>query len=208
MDLIYIIFALILALTLHEFAHAWMSNYLGDRTARDQGRLSINPLVHIDPVMTVLLPLLLILSGLPALAAARPVPFNPWAVRYGKWGAALVAAAGPMMNFLLAAAFALTINLGFSVLPASVTELFIRVILINVLLGVFNLIPLPPLDGSRIAYAALPFIRNLFDQLERYGLVVIFVIFLFGARYVSELVGFFANPMIQFLVPGLGRLPV
>src|SRR5476649_2825616 len=95
--------ALIVALTLHEFAHALMGHYLGDTTAKDRGRLTLNPLAHIDPFATLALPLLLILIHSPVVfAAAKPVPFNPWAVRGGRWGAALVALAGPLTNLLIA----------------------------------------------------------------------------------------------------------
>src|SRR3954463_12463752 len=99
--------ALVLALTLHEFAHALMSHYLGDTTAKDRGRLTLNPLAHIDPFATLALPLILILLHSPVVfGAAKPVPFNPWAVRWGRWGAALVALAGPLTNLLLACFFA------------------------------------------------------------------------------------------------------
>src|SRR6266567_3548403 len=102
---------LILGLALHEFAHAWMGHYLGDTTAKDQGRLTINPLAHIDFFTTLLLPLFLIISHLPVFAAAKPVPFNPWAVRGGRWGAAAVAAAGPFTNLLIAVVCALWLHL-------------------------------------------------------------------------------------------------
>src|SRR5471030_3333484 len=100
--------ALIVALTLHEFSHALMGHYLGDTTAKDQGRLTLNPLAHIDPFATLALPLLLILVHSPVVfAAAKPVPFNPWAVRGGRWGAAMVALAGPLTNLFIAVFFAL-----------------------------------------------------------------------------------------------------
>src|SRR5258706_15708276 len=136
--------ALILGLTLHEFAHAWMGHYLGDTTARDQGRLTLNPIAHIDPIATLALPLLLILVHSPVVfAAAKPVPFNPWAVRGGRWGAALVGAAGPFTNLLIALFFALC----FRILPFSPTSalFFEALIIVNVGLFVFNLIPFPPL---------------------------------------------------------------
>ena len=116
--------------------------------------------------MTVLLPLVLIVTHSPVVfGAAKPVPFNPWAVRYGKWGAAMVAAAGPAMNLLLAIFFALWLR--FVPVSTSLTPLFIAIISINISFMIFNLIPLPPLDGSRIVYAAFPPIRDLFDRLER-----------------------------------------
>src|SRR5476651_866632 len=108
MQMIAQLVALIVALTLHEFAHGLMAHYLGDSTAKDQGRLTLNPLAHIDPLATLALPLLLILIGSPVVfAAAKPVPFNPWAVRGGRWGAALVGLAGPATNLLLAVFFAI-----------------------------------------------------------------------------------------------------
>src|SRR5438309_9524460 len=98
MDLIFLLVALLLGLVLHEFMHGYVSYLLGDDTAKRQGRLTLDPRAHIDPFTTLLLPLLLILLHLPVFAAARPVPFNPWAVKYGRWGAAMVAAAGPLTN--------------------------------------------------------------------------------------------------------------
>ena len=203
--IIFLIFALVMALTLHEFAHAWMSDYLGDRTARQEGRLSINPLVHIDPFMTLLLPATLILLHSPVIfGAAKPVPFNPWAVRYGKWGAAMVAAAGPAMNLLLAVFFALWLRF----LPVSVEfiPLFITIISINIALMVFNLIPLPPLDGSRIVYAAVPPIRDLFDRLERSGLLIVFAILLLAGPLFIPFISALVGAILHLLVSGLSAL--
>ena len=194
--------ALVLALTLHEFAHGLMGYRLGDTTARDQGRLTLNPLAHIDPLATLALPLFLILIGSPVVfAAAKPVPFNPWAVRGGRWGAALVAMAGPATNLFLAVFFALWLRL----LPYnSVTALLLgAMVVVNVGLFVFNMIPFPPLDGSRLLYAvAPPGLRDVMDRIERAGFVVLLVVMLFGyqfiARYVAEIVLF----VVQLLVPG------
>jgi Zn-dependent protease len=174
LGLIGVLGGLVLGLALHEFAHALMGHYLGDTTAKDQGRLTINPFAHIDPFSTLLLPLFLILAGLPVFAAAKPVPFNPWALRGGKWGAAAVAAAGPFTNLAIALFCAIWLHLVAGGSPVAFVLLG-SIISVNVGLFVFNLIPIPPLDGSRVLYAAAPAsVREVMDRIEQAGLVVIF----------------------------------
>ena len=113
MELLFLIISLILAVTLHEFCHALVGHWLGDPTAQQRGRLTLNPLAHIDPFTTLALPILLILTHSPVVfGAARPVPFNPWALRYGRLGAAMVAAAGPLTNLGLGIFFALWLDIG------------------------------------------------------------------------------------------------
>ncbi len=205
LGLVYIVFAYIFALTLHEFAHALAGDLLGDRTARNEGRLSLNPLRHIDPFMTVLLPAALIVLHSPVLfGAARPVPFSPWAVKWGRWGSATVAVAGPAMNLLLAIIFAVMVR--FVPLSQTVLELFITIISINISFMIFNLIPIPPLDGSRIVYAAVPPIRDTFDTLERNGLAVIFVLLLIAGPIITPIISTIASALLNLLVPGLTGL--
>jgi Zn-dependent protease len=198
--------ALILALTLHEFAHAWVGHYLGDTTAKDQGRLTINPLAHIDPVFTLALPLISFLTTGIAIGAAKPVPFNPWAVRGGRWGASLVALAGPLTNLLLAIFFALYLR----IFPANVVsyQFLGAIVVVNVGLFVFNMIPFPPLDGSRLLYAvASPRLRELMDRIESAGMGVILIFFVLlyylGLGHYLSLV---VRAIVQLLVP-TGTLP-
>jgi len=196
--------ALMLALTLHEFAHGLMSFRLGDTTAKDQGRLTLNPLAHIDPFATLALPLLLILIGSPVVfAAAKPVPFNPWAVHGGRWGAALVALAGPATNLLLALFFALWLR----VIPYNPTAaLFLgAMIIVNVGLFVFNLIPFPPLDGSRLLYAvAPPALRDVMDRIEQSGFIILLAVMLLGYQFIAKYVAAIVLFIVQLLVPGSG----
>ncbi|HEX3081654.1 MAG TPA: site-2 protease family protein, partial [Candidatus Saccharimonadia bacterium] len=156
LGLIATIVGLVMGLALHEFAHAWMGHYLGDTTARDHGRLTLNPLAHIDPFTTLLLPAFLIIVGLPVFAAARPVPFNPWALRGGRWGAAAVAAAGPFTNLFIALVCSLWLHLLAGSSGVATYVVLGSIIAVNCGLFIFNMIPLPPLDGSRVLYAVAP----------------------------------------------------
>jgi Zn-dependent protease len=206
MDLFAKLLALLLGLVLHEFAHALMGHYLGDTTAKDQGRLTLNPMAHIDPFATLALPLLLIWIGSPVVfAAAKPVPFNPWALQGGKWGAALVASAGPVTNLLIAMFFALFYRfLPFSPLSAT---FFGAIIVTNVGLCVFNLIPFPPLDGSRLLYAVAPEgVRDIMDRIEKMGFVAILLFMFVGFQFLAPVMSKIIFAIVGLLVP-TGPLP-
>lgn len=193
MDIIEIVRLLVIyviAITIHEFSHAWAGHQLGDPTARLEGRLTLNPAAHIDPLTTLALPFMLLLIGSPIIfGAARPVPFNPYMVRYGRKGAALIALAGPGSNILLA----LLVGIIVRVLPnlASFGDgLLINLLVINIALALFNLIPIPPLDGSRVVYAFAPTkVMEAMERFERTGpialLVIFFVVYPFIAPYIS-----------------------
>lgn len=190
------IVALILSVVIHEMAHGYAANWLGDPTARLQGRLSANPLVHIDPLMSVILPGLLVLSGSPILfGAAKPVPYNPYNFTNQKWGEAIVAAAGPAANIFIAIVFAALIHAA-DILSLSDTFLIlaVQIIVLNIFLAFFNLVPIPPLDGSKIFPRFLPYSLALKYEgfrhvLERnmglsFALVIIvFVLFLAEPLY-------------------------
>ncbi|MCA9366036.1 site-2 protease family protein [Candidatus Kaiserbacteria bacterium] len=187
MESLFILTALILSIVLHEMAHGYMANWLGDPTARLQGRLSANPLVHIDPLGSVIIPLLLFVSSAGILFGwAKPVPYNPYNLSDQKYGEAKVAAAGPAVNLLIAFIFGMMIRFAVPLgLPAAFFDIATYIVYINILLAFFNLIPIPPLDGSKIIVALLPFgaaqkYRELTMWVERYGLFVTFAfIFIF-----------------------------
>lgn len=153
------IVALVLSVIIHEMAHGYAANWLGDPTARLQGRLSANPLVHIDPLMSVILPGLLVLSGSPILfGAAKPVPYNPYNFTNQKWGEAIVAAAGPAANIFIALVFAALVrSADILQLSDAFLSLAVQIIILNIFLAFFNLVPIPPLDGSKILPKFLPF---------------------------------------------------
>lgn len=182
-----LIIGLIASIVLHEVGHAYAANWLGDPTARLEGRLSVNPLVHIDPVMSVIVPGLLIMSGSPLLfGAAKPVPYNPYNFRNQKWGEAIVAAAGPAVNIALALIFAVIVQVGAgTTLSETFLYLAAQLVVMNLFLAFFNLVPIPPLDGSKILPRFLPFpLRMQYEGFRRYMeqnvfLAFALVIFLF-----------------------------
>jgi len=187
--MIAMIVALILSVVLHEMAHGYAANWLGDPTARLQGRLSANPLVHIDPLMSVILPGLLIVTGSPFLfGAAKPVPYNPYNFTNQKWGEAIVAAAGPAANVFIAIVFAVLVRLS-EVLQLSETfvQLSIGIIMLNIFLAIFNLMPIPPLDGSKILPRLLPYslamkyesFRFFFERNIALAFVLVIVVFIY-----------------------------
>lgn len=167
--------SLVISITLHEAMHAFSAYWLGDNTAHSQGRISLNPLRHVDPFATILLPLItLVLFGVPLLAA-KPVPFNPYGVRYGEYGAAMVGLAGPLTNLILAIAGAGIIGLAQNAMGSGFLGALTIFVQINVAIFVFNMIPLPPLDGSRLVYAFAPeSVQNVMAQMEQFGFFIVF----------------------------------
>lgn len=170
-----ILVIILVSMTLHEAMHAFAGYWLGDDTARREGRLTLNPLAHIDPFLTILLPLMLAFLGLPIFGGAKPVPFNPQRVRYGDYGAAIVGAAGPATNLLLAfLSVALCV-----VSEGELYKIFVYSAQINIGFFVFNILPIPPLDGSRVLYAFAPeVVRRGMEFIETRGILVIFALIL------------------------------
>jgi Zn-dependent protease len=194
-DLIYIVvpfLIVLMSLTVHEAAHALTADRLGDPTARMLGRVSLNPIVHMDPIGTLLLPLIAAASNLPIIGWAKPVPVNISRLRGGRQGFVLVAAAGPLSNIALAVLAAIIARLlpaptDFSSLLAP-TNILYATATINLFLAMFNLIPVPPLDGGNVLAGLLP--RNAaaaFDRLRPFGFVILYALMFTGV--ISRLIG-------------------
>jgi Zn-dependent protease len=175
---------LIASLTFHEAAHAWTADRLGDTTARMLGRLSLNPAVHVDVVGTILFPLIALMTGVPLIGWAKPVPVNMRNLREPRRDFAIIALAGPVSNLVLAVTGAVVVNLlpaGDGVQIGLVQEALIRFVLINVLLAVFNMIPIPPLDGGNVLIGILPQqMAAGVEQLRSWGFVLLYVLMLSG----------------------------
>mgnify|MGYP000038478190 FL=1 len=182
---------ILVSMTIHEAMHAFMGYFLGDQTAKAEGRLSLNPIRHIDPLLTILLPLILLMLGAPVFGGAKPVPFNPHKVRFGEWGVALVAIVGPLTNLVLAFTFfGIGVSLGFvdkfGFSPSLIGVTLQTFVFVNLGFFAFNMIPIPPLDGSRVFYALAPdFVRGFMRQVEQYGLVIIMALVMVGSPFIS-----------------------
>lgn len=189
---------IILALSIHEATHAFVGHKLGDDTALEHGRVSFNPLKHIDPVTTVLLPIVtLVMFGVPILAA-KPVPFNPLRVKWDEFGAALIAFAGPLSNLAMAIVGGLVFRIVAT--PGLITHALTIFVAVNIGIFIFNMVPIPPLDGSRVLYAFAPEpVQEFMSRMESFGLLIVFALVIMFPPFTDLLINI-NTAMLRFIL--------
>jgi Zn-dependent protease len=208
-EVLIVLVVLIASLSVHEAAHAFAADRLGDPTARQLGRLSLNPAVHIDPIGTLLFPLIAYLTGVPLIGWAKPVPVNPRLLKHPKRDFALIAAAGPASNLVMAAIGAVALSAARNAagpgdivggaLTGPLMALLFTFAIVNVLLAVFNMIPVPPLDGGNVLLGLLPAApARLIEQMRPYGILILYALMLTGV--LNTLLG----PVVGYLRYVLG----
>ena len=196
LSIVIVLAVILVSMTVHEAMHGFVAYWLGDDTAEREGRLTFNPIKHIDPFLTILLPVMLAILGGPIFGGAKPVPFNPARVKYDEWGAALVALAGPLTNLTFAfIAFAMWVGIG-SPNGGMAGTVLLTTVTVNLGFFIFNMLPIPPLDGSRVVYALAPdFVRRGMEAIEQFGIIFVFVIVLFASSFIGQFmlnaIGFF-----------------
>ena len=171
---LFVYLIILFSAVVHEFFHGWTANYLGDPTAKHLGRLTLNPIKHMDLIGTLILPLILIVSHLPFIGWAKPVPYNPYNLRDQRFGNTKVALAGPLANMLIAIVFGLTIR--FAPIGPNLFMVFSYIVVINLYLCFFNLIPVPPLDGSKLLLDLFPRAAYSLSQLAFGGIFIALII--------------------------------
>ena len=189
MTTVFQIIVLIFSAVIHEYMHGWMADRLGDPTAKNLGRLTLNPLKHLDWFGSFLLPLVMVISRMPFVFGwAKPVPYNPYNLRDKKWGGAKVAAAGPLANLVVALFFGLVFRF-MPFISLTFNGLIAAIIYINLVLMIFNLVPLPPLDGSKIL---APFLSPKWEEkylnLERFGFIFVILFVMLGFDLIMPLI--------------------
>lgn len=200
-SLVAVFVAILISMTLHEAMHAFTGLWLGDDTAQREGRITLNPLMHIDFFATILLPMLLIVAGLPPFFAAKPVPFNPSRVKFDEFGAALVGISGPLTNLLLAFVGAGLIQLLSGVLSTTIINFLVLFVAVNVAFFVFNMVPFPPLDGSRLLYAFAPqSVQRVMASIESLGFMAIIIFMMLFFAFLAPLIININQNILNFLL--------
>jgi Zn-dependent protease len=210
LDLLYLLPILLISLTVHELAHGWIAYRLGDPTAKSRGRLTVNPLKHLDPLGTTMFVVTFLVSGF-VFGWAKPIPVSPYYFRNRQRGMAIVGAAGPAANFLMAVLFGLVLRLVYpglaedaSRVDVAIVDVLFMFVQINIVLGVFNLIPIPPLDGSRVLGGFLP--RGAYQKwvaVDRYGVYILLVVIVAFQRPFFSLIGGAVTGIRDLILRGL-----
>ena len=207
LGLLIVLVVIVFSMMLHELAHGGVALLLGDTTAKEDGRLTLNPLKHLDPIMSVILPLVSYLLGGVVFGGAKPVPVNSKELKGGVWGMALVALAGPLTNFVLAFLSFLILELaGVGEESEILYTILLEMVFVNLGFGVFNLIPIPPLDGSRVLYAVMPdAVREFMDKMEKVGVIVVYILILVGGKFFSAYMSGAINEILNGFYWIIGR---
>jgi Zn-dependent protease len=203
---IFTVIVLIISVIVHEVAHGWAANALGDPTAKLQGRLSLNPVRHVDPVGSILIPAVLVLTNSSFLFGwAKPVPYNPYNLKNQRWGEAIVGIAGVAVNLFLAVLFAIIARFAFGAGMIEFGTLASLVVLVNLSLGIFNLLPIPPLDGFTVLRGILPFkasmqLRAIEDRIQAGGILSLVLILFLFSYFLSAPFGLLIRTVFSFLI--------
>ncbi len=193
MEIIFLIAILVMSVIIHEVSHGYVAYMLGDSTAKHAGRLTLNPISHIDPLGSIIIPTLMaLMPGGIIFGWAKPVPYNPYNLKNQRWGTALVGAAGALSNLFIAIVFGLIVRYGYVLgVSAPFLKISMMIVLINILLAVFNLIPVPPLDGSKVLFSLLPYrFHYIQDFLERYWIFIMFFLIFFAWGAITPIINF------------------
>ena len=209
LGIVIVIIIVFVSIVLHELMHGMVAYWLGDRTAKEAGRLTLNPIKHIDPFMSIIVPVMLYLLRAPVFGGAKPVPVDNRNLKWQEWGMALVAIAGPLTNFVLALiAFLIGHFTGILYGYSGEIPMFImsEFVIINIGFTIFNIIPIPPLDGSRLLYAIAPDgVRPYLAAMEKYGIIIIYILILLLGPVFSNIMTNGMNGILQLFYMMVGQ---
>ena len=209
LGILFVLVIILISVILHELMHGVVAYWLGDKTAKYAGRLTLNPIKHIDPYMSILVPVLLYVMGAPVFGGAKPVPVDSRNLKWKEWGMALVALAGPLTNILLAFLFFIIGHFtGLLYGKGGEIPMFIfsEFVIVNIGFTIFNLIPIPPLDGSRLLYAIAPDgVRKYLAMMEQYGIIIVYMLILLLGPVFSGIMANGMNGILNFFYMLVGQ---